>query len=40
MAGYASLTPLRGPHEDTDPGLEGLMHKSLEAITLHLEKVR
>jgi 5'-nucleotidase len=40
MAGYASLTPIRGPHEDTDPGLEGLMHKALEAITLHLEKVR
>ncbi len=40
VAGYASLTPLRGPHEDADPGLDGLMHSALAAITRHLETVR
>jgi 5'-nucleotidase len=40
VAGYASLTPLRGPHEDTDPGLDGLMHAALAAIARHLELVR
>ena len=39
-AGYASLTPLRGPQEDNDPAIEELMHKSLEAITRHLERLR
>ena len=38
VAGYASLTPLRGPQEDVDPALEGLMHKALEAITRQIEK--
>jgi 5'-nucleotidase len=40
VAGYASLTPLRGPHEDADPGLDGLVHSALEAIARHLNKVR
>jgi hypothetical protein len=40
VAGYASLTPLRGPHEDADPGLDGLVHAALEAIARHLHKVR
>jgi 5'-nucleotidase len=40
VAGYASLTPLRGPHEDADPGLDGLMHSALAAIARHLELVR
>jgi 5'-nucleotidase len=40
VAGYASLTPLRGPHEDADPGLDGLVHSALEAIARHLHKVR
>ena len=38
VAGYASLTPLRGPHEDDDPGLSELMHKAIEAITRQIEK--
>lgn len=39
-AGYASLTPIRGPHEDNDPGLDDLMHNALDAITRHLERSR
>ena len=35
-AGYASLTPLRGPHEDTDPSRDSLMHSALRAIDRHL----
>ena len=40
VAGYASLTPIRGPHEDEDPALQGLMEKALHAITRHLERSR
>src|ERR1039458_4985567 len=40
VAGYASLTPIRGPHEDDDPGLDELMHKALKAITYQLEGLR
>jgi 5'-nucleotidase len=40
VAGYASLTALRGPHEDADPGLDALMHSALAAITRHLELAR
>lgn len=40
VAGYASLTPIRGPHEDDDPGLDELMHKALKAITYQLERLR
>ncbi len=35
-AGYASLTPLRGPHEDDDPGLETTMARALDVISRHL----
>ena len=37
-AGYASLTPLRGPHEDSDMGLSDLMHMSLSVIERHLKE--
>ncbi|HVA71307.1 MAG TPA: 5'/3'-nucleotidase SurE [Acidimicrobiales bacterium] len=40
VAGYASLTPIRGPHEDEDPAREELMDKALQAITRHLERSR
>ncbi len=39
-AGYASLTPIRGPHEETDPALDELMHAALGRIARHLERVR
>ncbi|HUY42664.1 MAG TPA: 5'/3'-nucleotidase SurE [Acidimicrobiales bacterium] len=35
-AGYASLTPLRGPHEDADTGLDDVMHRALATISRHL----
>jgi 5'-nucleotidase len=35
-AGYASLTPLRGPQEDTDIGLHDTMQAALAAIERHL----
>ncbi len=35
-AGYASLTALRGPHEDTDLALEDTLRNALEAISQHL----
>ena len=35
-AGYASLTALRGVHEDTDPGADDLVRSSLVAIERHL----
>jgi len=35
-AGYASLTPLRGPHEDVDTGLDDVMHRALTTISRHL----
>jgi 5'-nucleotidase len=35
-AGYASLTPLRGPQEDTDIGLHDTMQAALAAIDRHL----
>lgn len=40
VAGFASLTPLRGPHEDSDASLDDLMHSALAAIARHLEEVR
>ena len=40
VAGYASLTPIRGPHEDSDASLDDLMHSALDAIARHLDKVR
>ena len=39
-AGYASLTPLRGPQEDTDTGLDDAMYAALGAISRHLEAQR
>jgi 5'/3'-nucleotidase len=39
-AGYASLTPLRGPHEDTDAGLDSTVRAALSAITAHLGAAR
>ncbi len=35
-AGYASLTPLRGPREDTDPAIDDTMRAALESISRHL----
>ena len=35
-AGYASLTVLRGVHEDTDTGADDLMRRAIGAIELHL----
>ena len=39
-AGYASLTPLRGPHEDTDIALDLTIETALELIDRHLERMR
>ncbi len=39
-AGYASLTPLKGPHEDSDTALDSLMHSALGKIARHLELLR
>lgn len=39
-AGYASLTAIKGPHEDNDPGLDSFMHSALTTITRHLEALR
>ena len=39
-AGYASLTPLRGPHEDTDIALDLTIETALELIDRHLERIR
>lgn len=39
-AGYASLTPLRGPHEDTDTGLDDVLYSALGAIDRHLDSKR
>jgi hypothetical protein len=36
---YASLTPLRGPQEDTDIGLHDTMQNALAAIERHLRAV-
>ncbi len=40
VAGYASLTPLRGVHEDTDSNMDDLMRSSLDAIERHLSVQR
>ncbi len=37
-AGYASLTPLRGPHEDSDPALDATVREALRAIDRHLSR--
>ncbi|HQU26353.1 MAG TPA: 5'/3'-nucleotidase SurE [Acidimicrobiales bacterium] len=38
VAGYATLTPLRGPHEDTDPGLDATVEAALRVIDAHLRR--
>ena len=35
-AGFASLTPLRGPHEDNDLGMDELVRDALAVIESHL----
>jgi 5'-nucleotidase len=35
-AGYASLTPLRGPQEDTNTALDDTLNLALKAITRHV----
>jgi len=37
-AGYAALTPLRGPREDSDPGLDDTVEAALNIIAKHLEE--
>jgi 5'-nucleotidase len=39
-AGYASLTALRGPHEDSDVALDATMRAALAAISAHLASRR
>jgi len=39
-AGFASLTAIKGPQEDSDPALDGLMHSALGIITRHLDLLR
>ena len=36
VAGFASLTPLRGVHEDSDVGMDELVRASLAAMEMHL----
>ncbi len=38
--GYASLTALKGPHEDADVALDTLMYSALATIQRHLETLR
>ena len=40
VAGYASLTALKGPREDTDLELDGVMHSALATIERHLATTR
>lgn len=37
VAGYASLTPIVGPHENTDSALDEVIHRALGVISRHLE---
>ncbi len=39
-AGYASITPLRGVHEDTDQSMDDIIRQSLAAIERHLQERR
>jgi 5'-nucleotidase len=39
-AGFASLTPLKGPHEDSDTSLDELLYSALAAMERHLQKMR
>ncbi len=36
VAGYASLTPIVGPHENTDSALDAVIHTALGVISRHL----
>lgn len=36
VAGYASLTPIVGPHENTDSALDDVIHTALGVISRHL----
>ena len=38
-AGFASLTAILGPHEDNNPVLDDLMHRSLRTISEHLARL-
>ena len=38
VAGYASLTPIVGPHENTDSALDEFIHRALGVISRHLER--
>lgn len=40
IAGYASITPLRGAHEDTDSIIDDLVRRSLTLMSAHLERAR
>ena len=40
VAGFASLTALRGVHEDTDPAMDDLVRHALAAIEAHVARVR
>jgi len=37
VAGYASLTPIVGPHENTDSALDDVLHTALDVISRHLQ---
>ncbi len=37
VAGYATLTPIVGPHENTDAALDTVIHTALGVISKHLE---
>lgn len=37
VAGYATLTPIVGPHENTDSALDTVIHTALGVISRHLE---
>lgn len=39
-AGYASLTPLRGPHENLDESMNGPVTAALDLISRHLARAR
>ena len=38
VAGYASLTPIVGPHENTDSALDDVIHTALGVISRHLAR--
>lgn len=38
VAGYASLTPLRGPHESIEPAQEAVVDAALKAIRRHVNE--